>query len=239
MASCHYGSEHARHFEVQDSKSATQPQPVRICDWYCVINTHQSRFYQSQCADAGCKTTKANIRQMFPGLHVLPRPEPESSSGSLKDAHDAWAVEYQQWGALKCPCGRGYFYRLHGSWISGEEVGSGAAATCEMQRPGSCPGYHSGRSGMWDESNIVQRHGIFNRASDAIKSSRLRKGTSNSCHQFFDPSPGYGQNNTVKAPLQSSSASSLNVGEWSECADMTGSTPARAIGVLRFREGPK
>ncbi|KAJ7291585.1 hypothetical protein C8J57DRAFT_1458384 [Mycena rebaudengoi] len=81
---------------------------------------------------------------MFPSLHVLPRPEPESASGSLKDAHDAWAVEYQQWGALKCPCGRGYFCRLHGSWISGEEVGSGAAATCEMQRPGSCPGYHSG-----------------------------------------------------------------------------------------------
>jgi hypothetical protein len=62
----------------------------------------------------------------------------------MKDDHDAWLQEYDEWGALKCPCGRGYFCREHGSWISGEEVGSGIAAASDKQKQGSCPAYHYG-----------------------------------------------------------------------------------------------
>jgi len=85
--------------------------------------------------------TKKDIHAMFPGLQARPRPEPNLS---VKDNHDAWLQEYHHWGALKCPCGRGYFCRAHGSWISGEEVGSGAAVASDEQQQGSCPAYHYG-----------------------------------------------------------------------------------------------
>jgi hypothetical protein len=78
---------------------------------------------------------------MSPGLQVRPRPEPMLAT---KDDHDAWLQEYEQWGKLKCPCGRGYFCRMHGSWISGDEVGSGIAAPWNEQKQGSCPNYHYG-----------------------------------------------------------------------------------------------
>ncbi|KAJ9132663.1 hypothetical protein NKR19_g9228 [Coniochaeta hoffmannii] len=76
---------------------------------------------------------------MFPDLKVLPRPEPESAA---QEAHDAWQQEYEQWQRLRCGCGRGYFCREHGTWISGPEVGSEVAVTWEQQQRGSCPEYH-------------------------------------------------------------------------------------------------
>ncbi|KAH8688944.1 hypothetical protein GQ44DRAFT_765612 [Phaeosphaeriaceae sp. PMI808] len=93
------------------------------------------------CGSADCWVNRGNLHKVFPGLQVRPRPEPNPA---VKDDHDTWLQEYNQWGALKCPCGRGYFCREHGSWISGEEVGSGIAATSDEQKPGSCPAYHCG-----------------------------------------------------------------------------------------------
>jgi hypothetical protein len=85
--------------------------------------------------------SRSNLREMVPGLQVRPRPEPEPA---MKDDHDAWLQEYEQWGKLKCPCGRGYFCRVHGSWISGDEVSSGIAGAWNEQKQGSCPSYHYG-----------------------------------------------------------------------------------------------
>ncbi|KAL7624125.1 hypothetical protein AAE478_005682 [Parahypoxylon ruwenzoriense] len=93
------------------------------------------------CWDGGCKADKHNLHAMFPGLKVRPRPEPDAG---MKDDYDAWKKEYDQWGPLRCPCNRGYFCRVHGSWISGEEVGSGKAPIGEEQHDGSCPKYHYG-----------------------------------------------------------------------------------------------
>ncbi|KAJ7291577.1 hypothetical protein C8J57DRAFT_1458382 [Mycena rebaudengoi] len=42
---------------------------------------NKRHIFNRFCGCAGCKTTKANIRQMFPGLRVLHRPEPDSASG--------------------------------------------------------------------------------------------------------------------------------------------------------------
>ncbi|KAI6085113.1 hypothetical protein F4821DRAFT_279657 [Hypoxylon rubiginosum] len=80
---------------------------------------------------------------MFPNLDVFPRPEPEPAN---KDDHDIWLQEYEKWGSLKCPCGRGYFCRCHGSWVSGLEVGSGKAPTWDQQKRDLCPDYHYGDS---------------------------------------------------------------------------------------------
>ncbi|CAH0019508.1 unnamed protein product [Clonostachys rhizophaga] len=58
-----------------------------------------------------------------------------------------------------CDCGRGYFCREHGDWISGPEVGSGIAPSREDQKHGFCPANHyedpSGR-----ESYVGQRDGL-------------------------------------------------------------------------------
>lgn len=78
---------------------------------------------------------------MYPELRVRPRPEPDKMR---MDDHDAWADEYKHWGALRCPCGRGYFCREHGDWISGDEVGSGTAVAADTQKHGLCPSYHYG-----------------------------------------------------------------------------------------------
>lgn len=85
--------------------------------------------------------TRQNIRKVYPRLAVLPRPEPAADT---KESHDGWQQEYEQWGTIMCPCGRGYFCRQHGSWISGEEVGTGVAAAQTAQAGGSCPSYHYG-----------------------------------------------------------------------------------------------
>jgi hypothetical protein len=76
---------------------------------------------------------------MFPALKVLPRPEP--AEGSSED-HKHWLEESEKWTSLRCKCGRGYFCREHGDWISGNEVGAGKAVTGDQQQPGSCPSYH-------------------------------------------------------------------------------------------------
>jgi len=95
-----------------------------------------------ECGSANCRRVdRDNIHEMFPGLQLRPRPEPNPA---VKDDHDTWSQEYNRWGALKCPCGRGYFCREHGSWISGEDVGSGIAAASDEQKQGSCPAYHYG-----------------------------------------------------------------------------------------------
>ncbi|KAJ8130996.1 hypothetical protein O1611_g2630 [Lasiodiplodia mahajangana] len=92
----------------------------------------------SECDDAGCKKPD-DPKKMFPGLEVLPRPEPNPA---LKGDHDSWLQEYNQWSVLRCPCGRGYFCREHGSWITKEDVIAGTAATADEQKKGSCPTYH-------------------------------------------------------------------------------------------------
>lgn len=76
---------------------------------------------------------------MFPSLTAFPRPEP-SVVGT--EDHDHWLKEYKQWASLRCRCGRGYFCREHGDWVSGEEVGSGTAIGADQQQLGSCPHYH-------------------------------------------------------------------------------------------------
>jgi hypothetical protein len=76
---------------------------------------------------------------MFPNLTALPRPEP---SVVETDDHGHWLKECEQWASLRCACGRGYFCREHGDWVSGEEVGSGAAIAADQQQPGCCPHYH-------------------------------------------------------------------------------------------------
>ncbi|PNP73790.1 hypothetical protein FNYG_12980 [Fusarium nygamai] len=76
---------------------------------------------------------------MFPTLKVLPRPEP--AEGSSED-HKRWLEESEKWTSLRCKCGRGYFCREHGDWISGNDVGAGKAVTGDQQQPGSCPSYH-------------------------------------------------------------------------------------------------
>jgi len=93
-----------------------------------------------KCYDGFCIKSKDNLHT-FPGLRVLPRPELDPAS---KHDHDAWLQEYEQWGGFKCPCGRGYFCHQHGSWISGGEVGSGAAAASDNQTQDSCQAYHYG-----------------------------------------------------------------------------------------------
>ncbi|KAF5012501.1 hypothetical protein FDECE_1454 [Fusarium decemcellulare] len=91
------------------------------------------------CGGPGCLVTLENIKEMFPTLKVLPRPEP--STNDLQD-HKNWLEESEQWSSLRCKCGRGYFCREHGDWISGEEVGSGEAVAGDQQQPGACPGSH-------------------------------------------------------------------------------------------------
>lgn len=76
---------------------------------------------------------------MFPQLKVYPRPEPDISR---VDEHRAWKKEYDQWVNIRCPCGRGYFCREHGDWISGDEVGAKGAVNADAQQPGSCPRSH-------------------------------------------------------------------------------------------------
>lgn len=70
---------------------------------------------------AGCEMRQDNLHGVFPGRQVRPRPQPTPTT---KDNHNAWLQELFQAVALKCPSGRGYFCREHGSWISSEEVGS-------------------------------------------------------------------------------------------------------------------
>ncbi|KAJ7291588.1 hypothetical protein C8J57DRAFT_1212031 [Mycena rebaudengoi] len=124
MASCHCGSEPAGQIEVQDSKYATQPQLIRTWDYhYLVFRDQHSPMRFLLCGDGGCKTTKANIHQMFPGLRVLPRPEPDSASGITKDAHDAWAVEYQ---------GLGHALGTTGGDYAGVESYIGARDSCAL-----------------------------------------------------------------------------------------------------------
>ncbi len=97
------------------------------------------RLTCQKCWHGRCAATKQNLPETFPELKSRPRPEPDSPTGS---DHDAWKAEYEQWGALRCSCGRGYFCREHGSWISGEEVGSDMAPPGEKQQRGQCPSYH-------------------------------------------------------------------------------------------------
>ncbi|KAJ8122471.1 hypothetical protein ONZ43_g1345 [Nemania bipapillata] len=93
------------------------------------------------CADNICKNSPPEPKELFPDLQVLPRPEPDPA---MKDDHDAWLQEYDQWRALRCACGRGYFCREHGSWVSKDDIRSGVAATADEQKKGSCPSYHYG-----------------------------------------------------------------------------------------------
>ncbi|KAK0652768.1 hypothetical protein B0T16DRAFT_105260 [Cercophora newfieldiana] len=68
----------------------------------------------------------------FPSSELRPRPEPTTEN---KDAYDAWNAAYQVWGTLRCPgdCQKGYFCRLHGSWITGQEVADGVAPPADRQ----------------------------------------------------------------------------------------------------------
>ncbi|KAI0109004.1 hypothetical protein GGR51DRAFT_514008 [Nemania sp. FL0031] len=91
-----------------------------------------------ECGDGNC-IIPGNPKRMFPGLEVVPRPEPDPS---MKEVHDVWLQEYDQWRMLRCPCGRGYFCREHGSWISKDDVVSGTAASADEQKKGACPGHH-------------------------------------------------------------------------------------------------
>ncbi|KAK3989752.1 hypothetical protein QBC44DRAFT_369812 [Cladorrhinum sp. PSN332] len=93
------------------------------------------------CLAALCLVTIHNLHEFFPSIQFHPRPPPSPASGK---EYDAWLKEYEQWGALRCPCGNGYFCREHGSWISGAEVTSGTTCTAEEQKQGSCPSYHYG-----------------------------------------------------------------------------------------------
>ncbi|KAI1125327.1 hypothetical protein F5Y10DRAFT_247407 [Nemania abortiva] len=92
------------------------------------------------CGDGNCYVMD-NPKEIFPDLEVLPRPEPDLA---MKEDHAAWLQEYDQWRALRCPCGRGYFCREHGSWVSKDDVIAGMAATADEQEKGSCPSYHYG-----------------------------------------------------------------------------------------------
>ncbi|KAF5252569.1 hypothetical protein FANTH_2463 [Fusarium anthophilum] len=109
---------------------------------------------QTLCGGPGCRVTLENITQMFPALKVLPRPEP--AEGSSED-HKHWLEESEKWRSLRCKCGRGYFCREHGDWISGNEVGAGKAVTGDQQQPGSCPSYHYDDSER--ETYVGQRDG--------------------------------------------------------------------------------
>ncbi|KAM3558970.1 hypothetical protein ARSEF4850_004357 [Beauveria asiatica] len=99
----------------------------------------QPQPVQPQCGQAWCMVTGQNLSQIFPNLQILPRPEPSCDD---EEAHKAWQEEYSHWGLLRCECGRGYFCREHGDWISGDEVGDGVAPTGSSQKAGSCPGSH-------------------------------------------------------------------------------------------------
>ncbi|KAI0546379.1 hypothetical protein F4679DRAFT_598710 [Xylaria curta] len=87
------------------------------------------------CGDGDCREPE----EMFPDLQVIPRAEPDPS---MKDDHDAWLLEYEQWRELTCPCGRGYFCREHGRWISKDDVISEKALTKDEQKKDGCPSYH-------------------------------------------------------------------------------------------------
>lgn len=76
---------------------------------------------------------------MFPGIDVFPRPEPDAQA---VQEHEVWEEEYGHWGSLRCPCGRGYFCREHGDWISGDTVGDNLAPHGDRQKPGACPSSH-------------------------------------------------------------------------------------------------
>ncbi|RSL81983.1 hypothetical protein CEP52_017075 [Fusarium oligoseptatum] len=93
---------------------------------------------------------------MFPTLTALPSPEPPANDS---DDYTRWVKECEQWGSLRCQCGRGYFCREHGDWISGEEVGSGLAVAGDQQQPGSCPSYHYGGDYPNRENYVGQRDG--------------------------------------------------------------------------------
>ncbi|KAK3303840.1 uncharacterized protein B0T15DRAFT_285848 [Chaetomium strumarium] len=100
------------------------------------LRDFKSARCQTTSQSARCVSTKNNLHEMFPDLEVLPRPEPNYAS---KEEHISWQQEYEQWRGLRCGCGRGYFCREHGSWISGLEVGSKVAVTWEQQQRGLCP----------------------------------------------------------------------------------------------------
>ncbi|KAI1746679.1 hypothetical protein F4782DRAFT_42104 [Xylaria castorea] len=93
------------------------------------------------CGDGDCIEAPVKPKEVFPDLKVLPRPEPDNT---MKSDHDAWLLEYDQWRALSCPCGRGYFCREHGSWITKDDIISGIAPTADAQKKGTCPSYHLG-----------------------------------------------------------------------------------------------
>ncbi|KAI1170613.1 hypothetical protein F4777DRAFT_105042 [Nemania sp. FL0916] len=101
---------------------------------------------EKQYQDAGTPYQKTGMpprprrpQDVFPGIKVLPRPQPDPAIG---DDYNAWLQEYDQWRELRCSCGRGYFCRQHGSWISGNDVKSGRAADVNEQNTGSCPSSH-------------------------------------------------------------------------------------------------
>ncbi|KAK8150859.1 hypothetical protein G3M48_005954 [Beauveria asiatica] len=123
--------------------SQPQPQP-------------QPRPVQPQCGRDWCMVTGQNLSQIFPNLQILPRPEPSCDD---EEAHKAWQEEYSHWGLLRCECGRGYFCREHGDWISGDEVGDGVAPTGSSQKAGSCPGSHY-EDGSERMTYIGQRDGF-------------------------------------------------------------------------------
>ncbi|KAI0893657.1 hypothetical protein F4806DRAFT_504073 [Annulohypoxylon nitens] len=115
----------------------------------CSVHVHQSGLEledpdgsrpkpQPDCMHGSCRVNKNDMPEKFPALKVFPRPEPPID----QDDHESWIREYNQWGSLRCACGRGYFCREHGDWISGEEVGSGLAVAGDNQKRGSCPIYH-------------------------------------------------------------------------------------------------
>src|SRR3569833_3822291 len=61
------------------------------------------------------------MRDQWPGLRYLPRPEPPVK---CKD-HEYWLHEYVHWKRLRCGTGNGYFCRRHGRWITCLEIRSG------------------------------------------------------------------------------------------------------------------
>ncbi|KAK0703950.1 hypothetical protein B0T26DRAFT_518417 [Lasiosphaeria miniovina] len=84
-----------------------------------------------------------NIRQKWPDLKYLPRPEPEDAKS--KD-HARWSAEYQHWRGLKCGGKWGYFCRKHGEWVSCSEVEQKLVCEQNQESESSCPVSHSQRS---------------------------------------------------------------------------------------------
>ncbi|KAL6859869.1 hypothetical protein ACO1O0_003893 [Amphichorda felina] len=124
-----------------------------------------------QCGDPwGCANITAdNALQKFPELHVAPAPEPDQ-----RDVKEwkKWHQGYLEWSRVKCPCGNGYFCRVHGEWNSGGAVVAGLVPPQDRQHEGYCMDWHYDDQEEGEEESAEPEKGSSSHRKHASSSSR-------------------------------------------------------------------